>query len=199
MKGKSRGLNNSVRIIAGKWRGRKLVFPEIEGLRPTPDRVRETVFNWLQSQIRDAQVLDLYAGSGAFGFEALSRGAGYVLFVEQNPTVASQLKQNLNSLKAENAEVIQTDALQFLQRNVHKQFDIVILDPPYAKNLLAPSFQYLQNQAWLQQNAYIYFEAESSLKNLALPKNWHMHRSKQAGQVGYHLARKITENLTQQS
>ena len=185
---KAPGLTNTVRIIGGKWRGKKLGFPSIPGLRPTPDRIRETVFNWLQG----ARVLDLFAGSGAFGFEALSRGAAYTVFVEIDRNAVAQLKTHLRALHIDNAQVEHCAAVQFLLGGLldadRQPFDIVFLDPPYGQNLLQPCITELENRQFLADNAYIYLEAERALKTLPLPENWRLHRSKHSGQVSYHLA-----------
>jgi len=188
MNKKSRGLSNTVRIIGGKWRGKKLSFPSIDGLRPTPDRIRETIFNWLQFELHGARVLDLFAGSGAFGLEALSRGASYVIFVEKDATAVAQINTHLRDLHIDNALVEHSDARRFLQQAPPQAFDIVFLDPPYGQQLLAPCITELEKRRFLSDNAYIYLEAESSLKNLPIPQNWRLHRSKHSGQVSYHLA-----------
>jgi 16S rRNA (guanine966-N2)-methyltransferase len=182
------GLTNTVRIISGKWRGKKLGFPSIAGLRPTPDRIRETVFNWLQFELQGARVLDLFAGSGAFGFEALSRGAAYAVFVEMDAKVVAQLNTHIRQLRIDNAHVEQCAAIRFLQHGAEQPFDIVFLDPPYGQQLLSPCMAELENKHFLTNNAYVYIEVESTLKTLPLPKNWHLHRSKHSGQVSYHLA-----------
>lgn len=195
MNRKGRGLTNSVRIIGGKWRGKKLVFPPIGGLRPTPDRVRETVFNWLQFQLPGARVLDLFAGSGAFGLEALSRGAAYALFVDKDGNAVAQLKTHLRDLCVDNASVEHCDSTRFLQYPAPRPFDIVFLDPPYGQNLLEPCMLGLENQRFLANNAFIYLEAESGRQTLPLPDNWRLYRSKQSGQVGYHLAIRDSDPL----
>lgn len=188
MKNKPRGLSNTVRIIGGKWRGKKLAFPSVQGLRPTPDRIRETVFNWLQFELRGARVLDLFAGSGAFGLEALSRGAAYVIFVDKDDNVVKQLRSNLREIDIENADVKHSDAIEYLQHKPDIPFDVVFLDPPYGKHLVERSVAALEENSFLTSNAYIYIEAESELKDLDLPPGWKLHRSKRTGQVGYHLA-----------
>jgi len=185
---KPRGLTNTVRIIGGKWRGKKLGFPDIPGLRPTPDRIRETVFNWLQFDLTGARVLDLFAGSGAFGLEALSRGAAYAVFVEQNREAVSQLNHHLKELRIETALVLHSEAQRFLAQAPEQAFDVVFLDPPYGQHLLAPCIAALENRGFLVDNAFIYIEAESTLESLPLPTNWRLHRSKHSGQVSYHLA-----------
>jgi 16S rRNA (guanine966-N2)-methyltransferase len=185
---KAPGLTNTVRIIGGKWRGKKLSFPSITGLRPTPDRIRETVFNWLQFELQGARVLDLFAGSGAFGLEALSRGAAYAVFVEKDAKVVAHLNTHIRELGIDNARIENCDAVGYLQRGTEPAFDIVFLDPPYSQQLLQPCMAELENNHLLTDNAYVYIEAEYTLKTLPLPQNWHLHRSKHSGQVSYHLA-----------
>ena len=182
---------NQLRIIGGQWRGRKLAFPEVEGLRPTTDRVRETVFNWLMPVIQGARCLDLFAGSGAMGLEALSRGAAKVVLVDNNRQVIQQLQQNLELLNASNALVHQADTLHFLADNGRAQaepYDVVFLDPPYQADLLAQCFSLLEQHGWLSEHAYIYLECDAHQTLPALPSNWQLHRHKTAGQVSYHLA-----------
>lgn len=156
---------NILRIIGGDWRSRKLAFVDAPSMRPTPDRIRETLFNWLQGKVHGAHCLDLFAGSGALGLEALSRGASDVIFVETNKAVATQLKANLVTLKS-NAKVYLTDALDFLenhtQQNQQNQvYDIIFLDPPYRQGLLEKTLTLIQQQQLLKQNALIYLEHET--------------------------------------
>ena len=181
---------STVRIIGGEWRGRKLNFPEIEGLRPTPDRVRETLFNWLQGYLPGARCLDLFSGSGALGIEALSRGVASVTFVDQATEVVSQLRSNINLLKAQNAEIIAASALDWLDRRQPDQeprYDLVFMDPPFHKGLVAPICEMLERRSLLREEAMIYIETEKSLTLDTLPANWVIHREKAAGQVAYRL------------
>lgn len=180
--------SNQLRIIAGEWRGRKLSFANVEGLRPTPDRVRETLFNWLAPLIEGARCLDLFAGSGALGLEALSRGADEVIMLDQSAKVIKQLKDNLSLLNCDRATVKQGDALHYLQQSPEKGFDVVFLDPPYRKNLLSPSIDKLQQHGWLKNGTRVYLEVESEAELPPLPDNWELTRSKKSGQVAYHLA-----------
>ena len=154
--------NNTLRIIGGEWRSRKLPFVDAPGLRPTPDRIRETLFNWLQGDIHGALCIDMFAGSGALGFEALSRGAGKVIFVEKNAACTRQLKDNLVLLKTE-ANVVQCDAMNFLNHTNKPQqaFDIVFLDPPYRQGLITQSLNYLSNENLIDENSLIYLEHEA--------------------------------------
>jgi len=185
-KGKRGGGSNTLRIIGGQWRGRKLHFADGEGLRPTTDRVRETLFNWLQPLIQGAHCLDLFAGSGALGLEALSRGAAKVQFIERNPRAVQALRENLTLLHADNAQVQQGDALTYL-RGPAQPFDVVFLDPPFRQDLLTPALELLSTGGWLKTDARIYIEMESELGEPHLPEGWEPLRSKQAGQVAYHL------------
>ncbi|MEW5755576.1 MAG: 16S rRNA (guanine(966)-N(2))-methyltransferase RsmD [Pseudomonadota bacterium] len=184
---KNRKSSNSLRIIGGEWRGRRLSFPDAEGLRPTPDRVRETLFNWLQPVIRGARCLDAFAGSGALGLEALSRGAAQVTLLDSAPKVIAQLRENLALLKCTHAELHCASALSYLDRPAHQTYHVVFLDPPYHKNLLAPAAQLLEERGWLAPEALIYIEAEQTLTPLPIPANWAIVRNKQAGQVSYSL------------
>jgi 16S rRNA (guanine966-N2)-methyltransferase len=178
-----------LRIIGGIWRGRRLNFPESAMLRPTPDRVRETLFNWLQPWIAGAHCLDLFAGSGALGLEALSRGAAQVVLLEQDAAVVQALRDNLDKLQAQAADLIHTDAVRYLQGPA-RPFDIVFLDPPFQSDLLKRCFDLLEKQRWIKPGGLVYIENPKTVSELALPASWQLTRSKSAGQVGYHLARK---------
>ncbi len=178
---------NTLRIIGGQWRGRKLEFPSIDAIRPTPDRVRETLFNWLQHSIVGARCLDLFAGSGALGFEALSRGAKHVVFVDRDPQVGRYLCETLQRLQATAGDVHVGDAMQWLKATP-QAFDVVFLDPPFATELLNAVTHMLEAGGWLASDAFIYIESASSRGVPALPANWRVIKSKSAGQVGYHLA-----------
>jgi 16S rRNA (guanine966-N2)-methyltransferase len=178
-----------LRIIGGRWRGRRLQVPESEGLRPTPDRVRETLFNWLQPYIAGARCLDLFAGTGALCLEALSRGAARVVMVEQAPAVAEQLRRHVETLQAEHAEVVRADAVEFLQQ-APQAFDIVFLDPPFRSDLIARCAALVETRGWIKPGGLVYIEAPSVVEALPIPASWALIRSKRAGQVGYHLARK---------
>lgn len=179
----------SIRIIAGKYRGRKLPVLDAEGLRPTTDRVKETLFNWLMPYINDAICLDCFAGSGGLGFEALSRGAKQVVFLELNKKAAQQLKQNLALVNVTSAQVMQTDSLAFLSRandDLNNTFDLVFVDPPFRKGLLTQIGSKL-TQGWLADNALIYVESEAEFNTSELPVNWQLLKEKIAGQVAYRL------------
>ncbi len=178
-----------LRIIAGEWRGRKLPVAAVEGLRPTPDRVRETVFNWLMATVPGARCLDCFAGTGALGLEALSRGASKLVAVELSKLAASQLQANLQTLKAGNADLKQGSALSLLDQQATEVFDLVFLDPPFRKGLLEPVCQKLNDNGWLASGASVYIEAESELGQLPVPAGWELVKCKQAGQVSYNLFR----------
>lgn len=177
---------SQLRIIGGTWRSRRLTFPEVEGLRPSTDRIRETLFNWLQPFIEGSRCLDLFAGSGALGLEALSRGASQVVFVDQHPQVIKGLRSNLDLLGSTTGEVIQADAIHFLRGDT-QPFDIVFLDPPFRQGLLQPCLHMLA-EGWLAPGARVYIEIEVEEGEPELPEGWKLVRSKKAGQVAYHLA-----------
>lgn len=179
--------SNQLRIIGGEWRGRKLRFPDVPNLRPTPDRVRETVFNWLSADIHDALVLDLFAGSGALGFEALSRGAKQVTFVDSHKKASQALKQYLALLNAaDKAEVLSIDGVKFLKGEA-KKYDLVFLDPPYHLDLMSKVVPLLEANGWLSERALLYLEIEKRQSLPDLPANWAMLKDKTAGEVNYFL------------
>lgn len=151
--------NNTLRIIGGRWRSRKLNFVSAEGLRPTPDRVRETLFNWLQMHMPYSRCLDLFAGSGALGLEALSRGSFEVTFVEKNRAAAQQIKANLELLGSEN-QVDNTDAESYLATAVDP-FDIIFLDPPFRKGLIPKVLSTIIERKLIKDTSRIYLEHES--------------------------------------
>lgn len=173
-----------IRVISGQFRGRKLPVKNVEGLRPTTDRIKETVFNWLMQDTRDATVLDCFAGSGGLGFEALSRYAKSTTFIELDLSAAKQIEQNISTLKLENAQVKHTNSLTFLeQKNVNEPFDLVFVDPPFRKNLAQSSCNLLENNQWLSSEALIYVEVETELTEFLPPSNWLLIKEKKAGQV----------------
>ncbi|MDA0150311.1 16S rRNA (guanine(966)-N(2))-methyltransferase RsmD [Vibrio sp. LaRot3] len=178
--------NGFVRIISGLWRGRKLPVQDAEGLRPTTDRVKETVFNWLAQDVPKAKCLDLFAGSGGLGFEAASRQAENVTLIEMNPSAFKQLQQNIASLKANNLHAINTDALSFLKQP-GTPHHVVFIDPPFRKGLLDETISLLEDNGWLAEDAMIYIETEKELKLESIPEHWHLHREKSAGQVSFRL------------
>jgi 16S rRNA (guanine966-N2)-methyltransferase len=183
------GGRNSVRIIGGGWRGRRVNFPDVPGLRPTPDRVRETLFNWLQHDIAGARCLDLFAGSGALGLEALSRGAKQLVFVEQAAVAARALQEQLTRLGAGSAgRVVEMGASRYLS-SPPQAFDIVFLDPPFGRGALAQYVPLLDGGEWLRPEGLVYLENEKAEGVPVLPAHWQLLKSKSAGEVGYHLAR----------
>jgi len=182
------GYPGKIRIIGGRWRGRKLPVPTQDGLRPTPDRVRETLFNWLAPIIQGAQCLDLFSGTGALCLEALSRGAARVVMVERTRHVAEQLRLNIATLAAEGARVIEADAVDYL-RGQAEPFDVIFLDPPFASDLIARGAALIEERGWLKPGGLVYVEAPATMDPLPLPSRWSTAKSKRAGQVGYHLLR----------
>ena len=182
-----RGANARVLcIIGGSWRGRRLRFPAAALIRPTPDRVRETLFNWLGAGVAGARCLDLFAGSGALGLEALSRGAAHVTFVERDPAAERELRARLAEWGAANAEIVRGDALGFLG-GAARPFDIVFLDPPFASGLLEAAAALLERNGWLTGSARVYVECSARTGLPALPAPWQTLKAKRAGEVGYHL------------
>ena len=173
-----------VRVIGGRWRGRRLPVPDLPGLRPTPDRVRETLFNWLAPVIEGAVCLDLFAGSGILGFEAASRGAAGVVLVERDPRVVATLRRNAETLGGERLEVVRADALEFAVGCARqcRTFDLVMLDPPYRQSWLDRLWPALP--AIARPEARLYVEAECTV---APPAPWRVSRQGRAGQVFYHL------------
>ncbi|HIF9201220.1 TPA: 16S rRNA (guanine(966)-N(2))-methyltransferase RsmD [Photobacterium damselae] len=175
-----------VRIISGQWRSRKLPVHDVEGLRPTTDRVKETLFNWLAQDIYQAKCLDLFAGSGSLSFEALSRGAESLTMIELDQKAAAQLKQNLTAIGATNATLHNTNSVNFLNQ-AGTPHDLVFIDPPFRKDLIQQVITALEANHWLSPNALIYIEAEKELGSIDVPPSWHLYREKTAGQVCYRL------------
>ena len=170
-----------MRINAGVWRSRLLKFPDVQGLRPTPERVRITVFNWLGQDMTGKICLDLFAGTGAFGFEALSRKAKNVTMIENSREAYNALVQNQTMLKAENCQILNLDALLFLANNTVK-FDVIFCDPPYKKGWLDKILPMLNQH--LSHDGVLYVEAEFEIKSDA---TWQVVKQKKAGNVFYHL------------
>lgn len=181
-----------VRVIGGKWRGRRLPLADAV-IRPTADRVRETLFNWLDPHLRGANVLDLFAGSGALGFESASRGAASVVLVEKSRGTAQHLRTLVAELDAAEVAVRNEDARRYLaspDRLPDQQYDVVFLDPPFAEHALAELCSYLEQGAWLSPVAYVYLEMASTTEFPDLPENWVLLKNQTAGQVCYALARR---------
>ena len=178
---------NRIRIIGGIHRGRRLSFPDLPGLRPSGDRVRETLYNWLQPILPGSRCLDLFAGSGALGLEAASRGAGAVVMLDQARQVVKQLQQHVADLGLEQVRIEQADALDWLNQGGTEPFDIVFLDPPFGSDLLGECCQRLEGGNWLNPGGRVYIEMDVVESLPALPENWQIMRQKKAGQVAYYL------------
>ena len=182
-------VKNQLRIIGGEWKRRVLPFADIDGLRPTPDRVRETLFNWLMWDVQNAKVLDLCAGSGALSFEALSRGARHVVMIEPNVAQAKILKENVQLLKAENCQLKVQTAQQTLS-SLSEKFDLVFLDPPYSLNLWEELAEKVDQ--FIDHDGLIYVEADCALHKLKLPISWKLQKQTRAGAVHAGLFKKIS-------
>jgi 16S rRNA (guanine966-N2)-methyltransferase len=176
-----------LRVVGGSLRGRKWTFPDVPGLRPTPDRVRETLFNWLNPHIAGMRVLDLFAGSGALAFEALSRGAGEATLVESDRAAATELRATAERFGLAQARVENADALAMLRAAAAGSYDLVFLDPPFAAGLLAPALALLGQRGVLAAGGFCYIETAADSALPTLPEGWLPHRAGKAGEVGYHL------------
>lgn len=183
----TQGQPGYVRIISGKWRGRHIPVADAQGLRPTTDRVKETLFNWLMHDITGSTVLDCFSGSGNLAFEALSRSAGQAVLIEKDPKLARSLTQHLQQLQCDNARVINQDCLHYLQQPATQQFNLVFIDPPFRMDLAQPCCIALEQYGWLAENALIYLETEKELPLTALSANWRLLKEKIAGQLAYRL------------
>lgn len=181
-------------IIGGNWRSRKLRFPDAGGVRPTPARTRETLFNWLAQQVPGSHCLDLFSGSGALGLEALSRGASSATLVEHNRALADALRQNLALLKSPDGRVVTQAVEQFLAQPAPASFDLVFMDPPFRQDWLERLFPLLVDNGWVVPGGWIYAEYESEKSLPVAPAGWQLHREKSAGQVKYCLFRTDTKN-----
>lgn len=179
-------MQNKLRIIGGEWRSRVITFENLPELRPTPQRVRETLFNWLQQSIVASRCLDLFAGSGALGFEAASRGAKAVTQVENNLQAYRKLQENAEALKAKQVNILHTDVLHFLAGEA-KPYDLVFLDPPFASNCAEAVCHLLERNGWLSQEALCYIESPAGRPLRDMPGNWQVLKHKTAGDVGYSL------------
>jgi len=188
----ARAERGRLRIIGGRWRGRRLPVPEQQGLRPTGDRIRETLFNWLAPVIAGSRCLDCFAGSGALGLEAASRGAAEVVMIERAAPVARLLRANAAVLTGADQsvaiDVVQTDALDWLARTPPRPFDICFLDPPFAAGLMGDTLGLLAVRGWLVPSALVYLETARTGRPPDLPAGWSLLRDKHAGQVRYALA-----------
>lgn len=181
----SRGGQRTLRIIGGRWRSRQFRFLDLDGLRPTPDRVRETLFNWLQMDIAGSRVLDLFAGSGALSFEALSRAAAKATLIERDRQQVKSLRAIREQLQAEQADIIEADSLRWLATAAAPQqpYDIILVDPPFHQDLVASVLAALVAKGWLMRAAWVYIETELAPEAIAAPDGMVLHRQTRAGMV----------------
>lgn len=186
---RSQGTSGELRIIGGDWRSRKLRFPDAGGVRPTPARTRETLFNWLSFHLAGSDCLDLFSGSGALGLEALSRGAAQATLVDNNAALTAALRSNLRLLGSESGAVVCTGADTYLNQRTRQPFDIIFMDPPFRQGWLATLLPLLDAQGWVKPGGWVYVEHESDMPAQAVPACWQLHRQKTAGQVTYCLYR----------
>jgi 16S rRNA (guanine966-N2)-methyltransferase len=182
-------MNQTLRIIGGLFRGKKIQFTAVEDLRPTPDRVRETLFNWLMHDIHGATCLDAFAGSGALGFEACSRGAANVVLLEHHPKAYQTLKTNAEQFKTNNLSVFQHDCFEFLNQTP-QVFDIIFLDPPFKAELIESMLTLLQQKSCLKSEGLLYIESNSQPTKKIDPLYWTVLKEKKAGLVYYALIQK---------
>jgi 16S rRNA (guanine966-N2)-methyltransferase len=191
-----RGVKHSVkasghiRVISGQWRGRKLPVLNCDGLRPTTDRTKETLFNWLSPYITQTRCLDAFAGSGSLGVEALSRQANYCVFYEKDKSAARQIQENLQTVAADltSYRVIQGDTLQMLSKlNGDEKFDIIFVDPPFNKGLALKTIERVHDNHWLADDGLIYIEVELGAANYAVPSSWTMLKESKTKQLCYRL------------
>lgn len=181
-------MHNQLRIIGGKWRSRKISFLPLPGLRPTTDRIRETLFNWLSPYINGANCLDLFSGSGALSFEALSRGAKSVTIVDKSPKVIAKLEENAKTLQAINAEFYCLTIPEELTKIPKQIFDIVFLDPPFQQNLIKICCEKLLELGLVNKNTLVYIESEKELDiKFVMLQNFTILQSKATKNIGYHL------------
>lgn len=179
----------TIRIIGGQFKGKKLHFPAVEGLRPTPDRVRETLFNWLMNDIHGARCLDAFAGSGALGFEAFSRGGSYVMLLEQDSKAYANLQRVVSSFNVPKLKVKKTDTCEYLKQTTER-FNIIFLDPPFAKNYLPQCLDIIANSNLLMDKGLLYLESPHEV--LVDPCVWKKIKLKRAGQIVYGLYEKCS-------
>jgi 16S rRNA (guanine966-N2)-methyltransferase len=186
-----------LRIIAGRWRGRRLRFPAGSPIRPTPDRVRETLFNWLSGHLQGAALLDVFAGSGALGLEALSRGAATALFLDEDGAAIAALRERFAEWGASGASALRTEALGWLARGRpadQSAFDLAFVDPPFAAGLLESACERLEAGDWLAPGAFVYVERPRKAAMPRMPPGWEPFRAGFAGEVGYHLLRRTVRS-----
>jgi 16S rRNA (guanine966-N2)-methyltransferase len=177
-----------VRIIGGRWKGRRLKFTEVAGLRPTLDRVRETLFNWLMYDINESRCLDLFAGSAALGIEALSRGASEVVFVEKNKKAADHIHANLRELQFSNYKVFNTSAEVVFKKN-ENPYDIIFVDPPFFQSYLTSTLKSLNQPTFVKPGSLVYVEHERHSDDIEFPENWQVVKQKQVGGLVFYLFR----------
>ena len=180
---------SELRIVGGKWRSRKLSFTPTQSLRPTADRIRETLFNWLAPAIIGARCVDLFAGSGALGLEALSRGAAHCDFVDTSKSVQQQILQHLETLQARSHGHCFVDSAQNYLSNEKTPVDIAFIDPPFALGMAGPVCRSLSSSGLLAREAWVYVETPKTEDLAELPANWSLYRDKVAGDVAYRLYR----------
>jgi 16S rRNA (guanine966-N2)-methyltransferase len=178
---------SQLRIIGGRWRGRRIEFHAAPGLRPTPDRVRETLFNWLQPQLPGSRCLDLFCGSGALGIEALSRGAARVTLIDVSPAALAGVRRSLETLRAEGAELVAADGLVWIGGAHERRYDIVFVDPPFGAGIAQRCLMLLAASGLLAAGARVYVECGAGEPAPELPAGWTLYREKSAGQVAYRL------------
>ncbi|MGM0952774.1 MAG: 16S rRNA (guanine(966)-N(2))-methyltransferase RsmD [Pseudomonadota bacterium] len=193
---REQGSGGELRIIGGDWRSRKLRFPDAGGVRPSPARTRETLFNWLNYHLAGRECLDLFAGSGALGLEALSRGAADATLVDHTTALTRALQDNLRLLGSGKGDVVCQDVEQYLSHRHRPAFDIIFMDPPFRQGWLERLLPLIDTRQWLRPGGWVYIEHESELTTLPTPADWHLHRQKTAGQVTYNLFRKASEPET---
>ncbi len=180
-----------LRIVAGKWRSRLLDIADVPGLRPTSERIRETLFNWLTPGIHGARCLDLFAGTGALGLEALSRGASSAVFVEKSAAAVATLRKNCQALGADGAQIRQSNALDYVRENPEGPFDLVFLDPPFGAGLGEELCRLLEERKVISSDAQVYIEQDRSKPEPVLPPNWRVKKNETAGNVRYMLVQRI--------
>lgn len=185
-------VTGAYRIIGGQWRSRRLPVADSPGLRPTTDRIRETLFNWLQWDIADARVLDIFAGSGSLGFEAASRGAAQVTLVDAIQPVCQQLQDNITLLNVSNMTVVTHNALTWLKQAHESPYDIVFIDPPFREGLADDALAALDESSLLAEDNQVYLETEKQWP-LNLPTGWRVLKEKVHGQVCFRL---LTKDIT---
>jgi 16S rRNA (guanine966-N2)-methyltransferase len=183
-------VRNRLRVVGGEWRSRKISFANVEGLRPTPDRVRETLFNWLQFSIAGSRCLDLFAGSGILGIEAASRGAASVLLVENNDHACAAIAETIKTLAADRVELRQGDAIRFLATAPNEAYDIVFVDPPFRLGLVSAAVDRLEAGAWVVSGSKIYIEMEAESPLVTIPSSWQRLKFGTAGDVAFYLCEK---------